>query len=232
MIWRHALPATSVVPLVTVIALSYAGLLEGSVLTETVFALAGPRPLPHQLAAEADMNAVLGGTLIDRRRLHRRQHVLRPALPPARPEDALSSDRVDRTAAGCALAADARAGSRGCRRGSAASIAAGGASAAIRWRWSASSSSLVADRSSRCSRRCCAHAFADRAGPGRRGCCRPSAAHWFGTDDLGRDIFSRIVYGSRITLTIVVLVAVIVGADRPARSAPSPAISAAGSTRC
>ncbi|WP_296746923.1 nickel transporter permease [Mesorhizobium sp.] len=37
----------------------------------------------------------------------------------------------------------------------------------------------------------------------------PSAAHWFGTDDLGRDIYSRIVYGSRWTLYVVVLVAVI-----------------------
>ncbi|TPL45761.1 nickel transporter permease [Mesorhizobium sp. B2-4-6] len=37
----------------------------------------------------------------------------------------------------------------------------------------------------------------------------PSAAHWFGTDDLGRDIFSRIVYGARWTLYVVILVAVI-----------------------
>ena len=39
----------------------------------------------------------------------------------------------------------------------------------------------------------------------------PSAAHWLGTDELGRDIYARIVWGSRITLTIVALVAVIVG---------------------
>ncbi|MGF1612077.1 MAG: nickel transporter permease [Kiloniellales bacterium] len=38
----------------------------------------------------------------------------------------------------------------------------------------------------------------------------PSAAHWLGTDELGRDIFDRIVHGSRITLYIVVLVGVIV----------------------
>ncbi|HEX4768247.1 MAG TPA: ABC transporter permease [Lichenihabitans sp.] len=38
----------------------------------------------------------------------------------------------------------------------------------------------------------------------------PSAAHWFGTDELGRDIFVRTVYGARATLAIVALVGVIV----------------------
>ena len=37
-----------------------------------------------------------------------------------------------------------------------------------------------------------------------------SAEHWFGTDGLGRDIYDRIVWGSRITLYIVGLVGVIV----------------------
>jgi peptide/nickel transport system permease protein len=38
----------------------------------------------------------------------------------------------------------------------------------------------------------------------------PSAQHWLGTDQLGRDILDRIVWGSRITLYIVALVAVLV----------------------
>ena len=43
------------------------------------------------------------------------------------------------------------------------------------------------------------------------GCCRLRAEHFFGTDALGRDIFSRIVYGTRVTLVIVLLVVVTVG---------------------
>jgi peptide/nickel transport system permease protein len=38
----------------------------------------------------------------------------------------------------------------------------------------------------------------------------PSAAHWFGADELGRDIFARTVYGARVTLSIVLLVSVVV----------------------
>jgi peptide/nickel transport system permease protein len=39
----------------------------------------------------------------------------------------------------------------------------------------------------------------------------PSGEHWLGTDGMGRDAFARIAYGSRITLTIVILVSVIAG---------------------
>ncbi|BBQ02431.1 cytochrome c550 (plasmid) [Burkholderia sp. SFA1] len=38
----------------------------------------------------------------------------------------------------------------------------------------------------------------------------PSAAHWFGTDQLGRDLFSRLLYGARITLGMAVLIVAIV----------------------
>lgn len=39
----------------------------------------------------------------------------------------------------------------------------------------------------------------------------PGNGHLFGTDELGRDIFSRLVWGARITLTIVFLVSIVVG---------------------
>jgi peptide/nickel transport system permease protein len=62
-IWRHAL-RNAAVPLLTVIALSYANLLEGSVLTETVFAWPGLGQYITNSLQNADMNAVLGGTLV------------------------------------------------------------------------------------------------------------------------------------------------------------------------
>jgi peptide/nickel transport system permease protein len=42
----------------------------------------------------------------------------------------------------------------------------------------------------------------------------PGTAHWFGTDDLGRDVFARVVYGARLSLLVgvaVVALALIVG---------------------
>jgi peptide/nickel transport system permease protein len=62
-IWRHAL-GNVMVPLITVIALSYANLLEGSVLTETVFAWPGLGQYITSSLLNADMNAVLGGTIM------------------------------------------------------------------------------------------------------------------------------------------------------------------------
>ncbi len=62
-VWRHAL-GNAMVPLVTVIALSYVNLLEGSVLTETVFAWPGLGMYITQSLLAADMNAVLGGTVL------------------------------------------------------------------------------------------------------------------------------------------------------------------------
>ena len=62
-VWRHAL-ANAAVPLLTVVALSYGGLLEGSVLTETVFAWPGLGSYLTSSLLNADMNAVLGATVV------------------------------------------------------------------------------------------------------------------------------------------------------------------------
>jgi ABC-type dipeptide/oligopeptide/nickel transport system permease subunit len=42
----------------------------------------------------------------------------------------------------------------------------------------------------------------------------PSADHWFGTDELGRDIFARVVYGGRVSLQVGIistLIALVIG---------------------
>lgn len=62
-VWRHAL-GNVMVPLITVIALSYANLLEGSVLTEIVFAWPGIGFYITNALLAADMSAVLGGTVV------------------------------------------------------------------------------------------------------------------------------------------------------------------------
>ncbi len=62
-IWRHAF-GNILVRLVTVVALAYAGLLEGAVLTETIFSWPGLGQYLTGSLLNADMNAVLGATLV------------------------------------------------------------------------------------------------------------------------------------------------------------------------
>jgi peptide/nickel transport system permease protein len=62
-IWRHGF-GNILVRLLTVIALTYAGLLEGAVLTETIFSWPGLGQYLTGSLLNADMNAVLGATLV------------------------------------------------------------------------------------------------------------------------------------------------------------------------
>ncbi len=62
-VWKHAFKNIRV-QLITVIALSYAGLLEGSVLTEIIFSWPGIGSYITTALLRADMNAVLGGTVV------------------------------------------------------------------------------------------------------------------------------------------------------------------------
>jgi len=60
---HHAL-RNAAIPLVTIVALSFGGLLEGSVLIETVFSWPGLGNYIAQSLLSGDINAVLGGTLV------------------------------------------------------------------------------------------------------------------------------------------------------------------------
>ena len=63
LLWRHVLPNIAA-PLVTVVSLSYATLLEGAVLTESVFSWPGIGLYVTNALFTADLTAVLGGTLL------------------------------------------------------------------------------------------------------------------------------------------------------------------------
>ena len=178
-------------------------------LTETVFAWPGLGLYITNSLQNADMNAVLGGTIVVGVGLHRRS-TCSPTCCTACSIRGRGDDGDDAAPAQSLhawLLSDRPQSRRQARLGRA--YGAGGASCAT-----GSRSSGLADRR--------------RAGPGRdlrRRCSRryspyigdlrttrllpPSAAHWFGTDDQGRDILSRLIYGSRITLVVVVLVAML-----------------------
>ena len=59
----------------------------------------------------------------------------------------------------------------------------------------------------------------------------PSAAHWFGTDEIGRDVLSRVIYGARASLLAGLVSVCIALVARRADRACSRATPGAGPTR-
>ena len=58
-----------------------------------------------------------------------------------------------------------------------------------------------------------------------------SLAYLLGTDHLGRDVLSRLIFGARVSMVVGFTAVLVAGVHRHRCSASSPAISAAGSTR-
>ncbi len=57
--------------------------------------------------------------------------------------------------------------------------------------------------------------LADPVAMGREVYKAPSAAHWFGTDNFGRDVFSRVIWGTRVALVVAIgsaVLSIVVGA--------------------
>ena len=59
----------------------------------------------------------------------------------------------------------------------------------------------------------------------------PSPEYPLGRDDFGRDVLSRIIYGTRVALTVGVLSVLLGAADRDHRSGRRPGTSGAGPSR-
>ena len=199
-LWRHAL-GNVLVPLATVATLAYANLLEGSVLTETVFAWPGIGSLHHGLAPEPrhergdGRHPGGGGRRSSCSTCWSKASIagsIRGAMTIAFWHDWL----VDEAPASVLQARLGRL------------YATARSSRAIDrrfwdWLWS----------------RCLALTAAAAPGLARFDpnaqdlalrLAAPGGGHWLGTDELGRDILSRLLYGSRVTLGVVVLIAAIV----------------------
>ena len=199
-IWYHAF-RNVLVQLITIIGLTYASLLEGSVLTETVFAWPGIGQYITNSLFNADMNAVIGGTLVVGISLRLHQHAVRYALPDRRPEgEMMSETALDQKSGSTSwLLADSpkNAFQAKCQRAyigwmsfRSNPIAMFGLAIVLFLCFVALFAPLIAGGDGT------TQDLANRLAP-------PSAENWFGTDELGRDIFARIVWGSRVTLYII-----------------------------
>ena len=202
MLLRHALK-NAAVPIVTVIGIGVALLISGVVITETVFNMPGIGRLMVDAIAKRDYPIIQGVMILCRRRLRagqpRRRHHLhlpRSAHPVLRrgrtsrhrrPRPCRRNARHRRP--GVALRA-AQPDHRARQRHPACS-----------WRSRSLLAPLFAGDP-------LTMLPANRLRP-------PSAEHWFGTDNLGRDVFARTVYGARISLLVGLLVAGISVVARP-----------------
>ena len=215
-IWRHAL-RNAMVPLVTVIALVLRRTAGGLGAHGDGLRVAGTRALPYEFTAERRHER--GARRHDHRRLdlHRPQPALGPAVQHARPEDTCddADAMTDQGAANGAIPRerlhDWLMSDRPRSRRQASLGRAYGA-----WR-TFSRNRLAMLGLLIVTGLVLTAVFANVLRPyspyiGDLRTTRllpPSAAHWFGTDDQGRDILSRVIFGSRITLFVVVLVAIL-----------------------
>ncbi len=187
--------------LLTIIALTYGGLVDGAVLIETVFAWPGFGQYLVNALISRDMNAVLGCTLADRAHLHRAQPFVRRALSHLRPEDPMSGNTA--TAREVALPASAPPAALRELGGLARRASASKPLPLLRPRDRDPARPGGGPGAAHRHPQPLAQTLGQTLQP-------PSAAHWLGTDQLGRDIYSRLVYGARYTLLIVFLVSITV----------------------
>ena len=190
----------AMLPVVTTLGMVFSFLLGANVLVEKVFAWPGIGSYAVEALIASDFAPVQGFVLtmailyvvlnlIDRHSLRRD----RSAREDRRHERRARPSRADRAAGAAAGARRRRPHARTRRYVSAENPVTGFAFALF-----------VADRRwRRCSARRSCRTIRSPATPPSP-CKPPSAAHWFGTDQLGRDIFSRVIVATRLDLVIAV----------------------------
>ena len=202
-LWRHAF-GNIAVRLVTVLALAYAGLLEGAVITETVFSWPGLGLYSDGVATERRHERGIGRNLGGGIDLSGAELVVRylvSTVGSARHmsgyQTYLSRDwLLSETPASRAHAAWVRR-YRGWLQFRTNGLAMVGLVTVVIMVLASLGAPLLALQDPT------AQDLAGRLAP-------PSFEHWFGTDELGRDIYSRVLYGGRVTLGMVVAVVLLV----------------------
>ena len=188
----HAL-RNAAVPIVTVIGIGVALLIGGVVVTESVFAIPGLGRLTVDAILRRDYPVIQGIILVFSGAYVARQSRGRHALHGARPADPLLSRERRRPRPPPSPSRRPRAG------------ASARSSAAIRrWR-SAARCSLVIVLAS-IAAPWLATVDPISIDPSQR-LRSPSAENWFGTDRFGRDLYSRVIYGGRVSLVVGLSVA-------------------------
>ena len=201
-ILKHVM-RNSVIPVVTYLGIAFGGLLGGALITEAIFNWPGHRAGPvdgHRRPGQPDHHR---RRHLRGRRLRDREPPRRPGLRLPRPPDPAgvagehrlrpSTIRPRRDAVPAAAARHPRA-----RPSSATSAGASSATS-----WPSLGLIMVGHRLRRGHLR---PAASPPTTPGSRTSgnttAKPSAAHWLGTDELGRDQLSRVIFGSRIAIVV------------------------------
>ena len=196
MLWRHAF-ANALAPVLTILALSFGGLFSGALITETMFAWPGMGKAIYQAILDNDYNLALVGLLI--------------ATLATIVGNLLADLAYAWVDPRVSLAGDARHDS---------------ATAPRRRAWTPPPAPPAGAGLARLPRRpagAVARRAADRRAARHRSDARPtcfrrfeppSAEHWLGTDDLGRDLFQRLLDGGRVSLLVGISGALLSAVDR------------------
>ena len=201
---KHAL-RNALIPVITLGALELGTLLSGAVLTEQVFTIPGFGKLIVDAVFNRDYAVVQGVVLFTRDRVHRAESGRRHRVRRRQPAHPRRTDGCRRRSA---------AHRRTLPRASPAPRACASPSIAPAVR---RASGLPSSCSSSSLALLAPHRRAVRPARdelGARSASAPSGAHWFGTDEIGRDVLARVICGARASLlagVVSVLISLSIG---------------------